>query len=305
MYDQCIVHGGFFDNFEYYYLTKKAFPDCEVKWRCITSHSREEVLAVLNEKYENIPPHVWRGIEVCKHRMGQFWRKPLMVDVLICPTNSAMYWFLQHNNIQATKAYIGLSDWSDIHPKQNKFYKNHLILGDERVYDYKGECNFKPYRKKILFDKFRKRQPKPAPYDYMLNLSLIERRFPREWMMELFNHYGMEHKFAAYSGHKNEKYYEWFNEMDNVDLVIPPFHDFMGMFENFIYTPYKDGSDATPRLIPECVFYNKGIDYYDKGLEMKSGGYWRYKDTMEDFDGLWLKEDDEIIKYIDKFLREI
>jgi hypothetical protein len=47
----------------------------------------------------------------------------------------------------------------------------------------------------------------------------------------------------------------------------------------------------------------KGIEYYDKGLEhMKSGGYYRYQDTMDDFFGLWLKEDDKIMEYIDKCL---
>ncbi len=29
-YDQDIVNGGFFDNFEYYYLTKKMFKDVKL-----------------------------------------------------------------------------------------------------------------------------------------------------------------------------------------------------------------------------------------------------------------------------------
>jgi hypothetical protein len=307
MYDQCIVHGGFFDNFEYYYIIKKVFKDCDVKWRCITEHPRDEVLAVLQEKYESIEQKVWNDIEVCKHSYKKFWRNPLMIDVLVCPTNSAMYWFLKHGNIQAAKSYIGLGDWRDIHPKQNKYYKNHYVLCDERVYQYGDECNWRPYRKKILFDKYKEKDNFRAPdYDYMLNLSLKERRFPREWLMELFKYYGLGNqvRFAAYSGHKNEEYYSWFNEIDDLDLVIPPFDDFMGMFRNFIYVPYRDGSDATPRLIPECIFYDKGIEYYDKGLEKKSGGYWRYQDTMNDFYGLWLKEDDEIMEYIEKCLKK-
>lgn len=303
MYDSCIIHGGFFDNFEYYYRVKQVFKDCEVKWRCITKHSRQDILDVLQEKYEGIEPKVWKDIEVCRYTMNKFWRKPLIIDVLICPTNSAIYWFLEHGNIQAARSYIGLADWKDIHPKQNKYYKKNYALGDERVFDYGDTCNFIPYRKKILFDKYKTRRSEPAPYDYMLNLSLKERRFSRDWMMELFNHYGYPNsRFAAYSGHKNKEYYSWFKDLENMDLVIPPFDDFMGMFENFIYVPYRDGTDATPRLIPECVFYNKGIEYYDKDLKMKSGGYWRYQDTMNNFEGLWLKEDDEIMEYIEKCL---
>ena len=305
MYDKCIVHGGFFDNFEYYYIVKKAFPNCEVKWRCITDHPKSDVIAILEDKYENIEPEVYRDIEVIKHKERTLWRNPLMIDVLICATNSAMYWFLNNGNIQAAKYYIGLSDWRDIHPKQNKYYPNHLILGDERVYDYKGACKLFPYRKKILFSKFKRQNIPVGEYDYMLNLSLVERRFPKEWIMELFKHYGYGHvSFGAYSGHKNEQYYSYFKDLDMVNLVIPPVKDFMGLFNNFIYIPYKDGTDATPRLIPECVFYEKGIEYYDKGFEhVRSGGYYRYQDTMyDDWTKLWLKEDDEIIGYIEECL---
>ena len=308
MYDECIVHGGFFDNFEYYYITKKVFKDCEVKWRCITNHTKEEVIDILEEKYDNIEPKVYKDIEVIKHRTKVFWKNPLVIDILICATNSAMYWFLEHGNIQAAKYYIGLSDWRDIHPKQNKFYKNHLILGDERVYDYKGDCNFQSYRKKILFDKFKNEDKFGAEYDYMINLSLIERRFPKKWIMELFNTFGYHHaSFAAYSGHKNEKYYSYFKDLDMVDLIIPPFKSFMDMFHTFIYVPYKDGSDATPRLIPECVYYNKNVEIYNKGFEdIKSGGYYRYQDTMnDDWLKLWLKEDDELMEIIDKCLNSL
>ncbi|GAG21295.1 unnamed protein product, partial [marine sediment metagenome] len=257
----------------YYYIVKQVFKDCDVKWRCITKHSKDDVLAVLKEKYQDIEPEAYRDIEVIKYTTRKFYRDPLMIDVLICPTNSAMYWFLEHGNIQAAKCYIGLGDWKYIHPKQNKYYANHKILCDERIFDYGDSCNWMPYRKKILFDRFKQKDSFCGKYDYLLNLSLIERRFSKEWMMKLFEYFGYGHvSFGAYSGHKNEQYYSYFKELDMVDLIIPPVDDFMGLFNTFIYIPYKDGSDATPRLIPECEYYNKSIYYYDKGLEVKSGG---------------------------------
>lgn len=303
MYDQDIIHGGFFDNFDYYYIVKEVFKDCDVRWKCITNFKRSEVLAVLKEKYD-VDPEVFKGIDVIKHGINQFHRNPLKVDVLICATNSAMFWFLENNNVQVAKSYIGLSDWRDIHPKQNKYYPNHYILGDERVYDYGGDCNFRPYRKKILFDKYIKREmPTKAKYNYMLNLSLVERRFPKEWIMKMLKHFGYpDKKFAGYVGSKNTDYYSYFNDMESIDMVIPPFDDFMGMFNDFIYLPYKDGTDATPRLIPEMVFFGKGIGYYDKGISMKSGGHYRYLDTINNFGGLWLQENDEIMGYIEKCL---
>lgn len=304
MYDEDIVHGGFFDNFEYYYLTKQVFKDCEVKWRCITSHSKDEVIALLEDKYQDIEPEVYRDIEVIKHKAKVLYRDPLMIDVLICPTNSAMYWFLKHGNIQAAKYYIGLADWKDIHPKQNKYYKNHLILGDERVFDYGDLCNFLPYRKKILFDKYNDRYYEYGRYDYLLNLSLKERRYSKEYLMELFRYYGYPHvSFACYSGFKNKEWYSWINDLQLVHLIIPPVNNFMHLFQKFIYLPYTDGTDATPRLIPECVYYGKEVEVYN-GFGTKSGGYWRYMDTFEDdWLKLWLKEDDEIIGHIDKCLK--
>jgi len=303
LYDQDIVHGGFFDNFDYYYRVREVFKDCNVRWKCITSASKSNVISILQEKY-NVDPEVFKGIDVIKHGLNKFYRDPLKVDVLVCATNSAMYWFLQNGNIQVAKSYIGLADWKDIHPKQNKFYPNHYILGDERVFDYGDKCNFIPYRKKILFDKYIKREQTQEPkYNYMLNLSLIERRFTKEWIIEMLEFFGYpDKKFVGYVGSKNKDYYSYFNDMENIDEAIPPFDDFMGMFKTFIYLPYKDGTDATPRLIPECVFFDKGYEYWDKGINIKSGGYWRHQDTMKDFNGLWLKEDDEIMEYIEKCL---
>jgi len=301
MYDECIVHGGFFDNFEYYYIVKQVFKDCDVKWRCITNHSRDDVLDILQDKYQDIEPKVYKDIEVVKHISRKFYRDPLMIDVLICPTNSAMYWFLEHGNIQAAKSYIGLGDWKDIHPKQNKYYKNHVVLCDERIFDYGESCNWRPYRKKILFDKYKQKEY-GQEYDNLLNLSLVERRFSREYMEKVMNTF--PGTWAAYTGHKNEKYYAWINERQDSKLIIPPVKDFMGLFNRFVYLPYKDGTDATPRLIPECVYYNKKISYYDYSEKdiVKSGGYYRYQDTKNDFESLWLKNNDEIISIIEDIL---
>jgi hypothetical protein len=307
MYDECIVHGGFFDNFEYYYIVKKVFKDCEVKWKCITSHSKDDVVAMLEDKYEGIEPRVYKDIEVIKHKSRVLHRNPLLIDVLVCATNSTMYWFLKHGNIQAAKFYIGLADWKEIHPKQNKYYKNHVVLADERVFDYGNSCKWMPYRKKILFDKYKPKDYLEGKYDYLVNLSLRERRFSKEWMMKVFKHYGYPStSFACYSGFKNQEYYSWMNDLCGIDLIIPPVDNFMRLFNTFIYLPYSDGTDATPRLIPECVYYNKGIEYYKTGLDKKSGGYHRYMDTVNDnWMKLWLKENDEVVEHIEGGLREV
>jgi len=300
-YDQCIVNGGFFDNFEYYYLIKKHFTDCNVIFRLLTDHPKEDVVKILTDKYENIEEEVFEHILIGPYFCGKLLREPVACsDILFCATNSAIYWILQNGNMLSTKFYLGLADYKDIHPKQTKLYKNSLTLADERVFNYKG-INWKPYRKKILFDKFKKKEYS-AKYDYMLNVSLVTRRYSREYILSLFDELGGS--VALYTGQKNKDYYAWVQEEGRAALIVPPVEEFMGLFKTFVYLPYNDGFDATPRLIPECKFYGKEIMYFDEMMETKSGGYYRYKDTMEDFKGLFLNENDEVIKIVEQILEE-
>ena len=192
-----------------------------------------------------------------------------------------------------------MADWRNIHPKQDKYYQNSLILCDERIFNYSDDINWKSYRKKILFDKYKNRDY-DEKYDNLLNLSLIERRFSPDYIKKVMHTY--PGTWVAYTGHKNEKYYAWIDEREDATLVVPPVNDFMGLFHRFIYIPYKDGWDATPRLMPECIFYGKQLSYYNDGRDIRSGGFYRYQDTMRDYKGLWLKEDDEILSHIETML---
>lgn len=292
IYDSCIVHGGFFDNFEYYYLIKKNFPECKVKYRLITKHPKSDVIAMLDDKYEDVSD-VYKDIEVLPFQYTKFYRNPLVMDIIFCATNSAMYWFLKNQSFQMARNYIGLSDYWHIHSSQKKIYKNSIMLGDERIFDY-----VRPYRKKILFDKYKKKKF-DGTYDYMLNLSLSERRYSKEFLMNIFKiHKG---SYVIYTGIKNKEFYKWLKELDFIKLIYPPIENFFDLFKTFIYLPYTNGKDSTPRLIPECVFYGKEIEFYSSGK--RSGGYYRYKDTKEDFNGLWLKDTDEIIDIVKSCLK--
>lgn len=300
-YDQCIVNGGFFDNFEYYYLIKKLFTNCNVMFRLLTDHPKEDVIKILTDKYEDIEEEVFEHIIMGPYFCGKLLREPVAVpDILFCATNSAIYWMLQNGNFLSTKFYIGLADYKDVHPKQNKLYKNSLTLADERVFKYEG-INWKPYRKKILFDKFRKKNY-GSKYDFMLNVSLVSRRYSREYMLSLFDE--LKGTIALYTGQKNKDYYSWVKEEGLAELIVPPVDEFMGLFKTFVYLPYNDGFDATPRLIPECKFYGKEVIYFDEMMPTKSGGYYRYQDTIQDFNGLFLNKNDEVVRIINMALEE-
>lgn len=300
-YDKCIVNGGFFDNFEYYYLVKKKFTNCNVIFRLLTSHSKEDVIKILNDKYENIEQKVFDDIVIGPYYFKSLIKNPVLVpDILFCATNSAIYWLLKNGNLLATKFYIGLADYERSHPKQNKVYKNSITLADERIFNY-TDILWKPYRKKILFDKFKKKEY-GGKYDYILNVSLLDRRFSRDFIIDLISRFSGS--FSLYTGEKNKDYYSWVEEEKLAKLIIPPVDDFMGLFKTFIYLPYTNGFDATPRLIPECKFYGKDVVYLEDLDYKKSGGYYRYLDTKENFDSLFLTENDEVIKLIELVLEE-
>jgi uncharacterized short protein YbdD (DUF466 family) len=290
------VNGGFFDNFEYYYLVKSVFKNCDVVYRVLTDHPRDDVINILSDKYENIEQSVYDNIDVGPYYFGHVFRKPLRVDILFCATNSAVFWFLTHRNIQAAKFMIGLADYLPIHEKQEKYFPKNVTLCDERFFQF-TDINWQPYRKKILFDKFKDKNYS-SKYDYMINLSLVDRRYSKEFMIELVN--SLDGSCCIYTGHKNKEYYSWLKEI-NVDVIIPPVEDFMGLYKTFIYIPYNNGWDATPRLPAEAAFYRKNVLYYDK-WNIKAGGYYRHKDIIENFEGLYLKEDDEVINLIENVL---
>lgn len=293
-YDQDIVNGGFFDNFEYYYLAKKMFKDFDVRLRLISDATENQIGDFINDKYEDVEPFIFDGIEAIKHQVNMRLLKPIKPDWLFCATNSSLYWFLKNGGFTVSENVIAMGDYLDHHPKYDKYFCNFYFFYDDRVFEPRSELDV-PYRKKILFDKYRKKEF-GNKYDYMLNMALVERRFSKEFFNKLFkDHQGT---YVVYVGSKNEEYYSWMNDLDFVTLIKPPVKDFMGLFKTFIYIPYNNGWDATPRLIPECVFYNKDIIYYDNDSNIKAGGYYRFKDTKENYKGLWLKEYDEVYQFI-------
>lgn len=296
-YDEDIANGGFYDNFEYYYILRKYFGS-DVIYKCSTSHSEENCLAQLNDKYENIEDDIWNGIQFMPHERGKIFHnnKVKIVFGAIC---ASLIWFIRHKNILVADEYIGLCDIPELIP-MSTYYAHSKLLYDERVFPPEGR--YKPYRKKILFDKYRKKEF-GEKHDYMINLALAERRYDKKFMINLINEltrYGKN--VAVYIDRKNKEFYSWLKVYKKeVTIYEPPIESFMSLFKTFVYIPYTDGHDSTPRLIPECKFYDKEIMMRTEGFK-KSGGHYRFKDTQENFESLWLKEDDEIISIVEEVL---
>ena len=69
-----------------------------------------------------------------------------------------------------------------------------------------------------------------------------------------------------------------------------------------LYLPSVRGFDPSPRLIPECLYFEKNIIYHNfKSIKkFKDGAYYRWLDCLNGLDKVWLREDDKIFKIIEE-----
>jgi len=85
----------------------------------------------------------------------------------------------------------------------------------------------------------------------------------------------------------------------DIEFALMPYKNLFDNFGTYIYTPIERKWDCSPRFLAECKFYNKqvmlyDIDYFEEDLGLK----YRWYDINENFDSLFLNEDDKIIEII-------
>ena len=89
---------------------------------------------------------------------------------------------------------------------------------------------------------------------------------------------------------------EEYDCIDDVDQVLAPLDNFFEQFDIYIYTPVERKFDCSPRLVTECIFYNKevliNLNYVDIGLQT------RYNDAKNNIRSLQLDDNDEIREII-------
>ena len=157
---------------------------------------------------------------------------------------------------------------------KNNNKDNVYILQDDRVYDpvIKNGIN---YKKRILLDRLN---PVVVHEDRPMVYATTNCRDT--------NLTGFPHNTLVISD----------KEYDGFECVIPPVHNIFEKFHTFIYTPVARKWDCSPRFIVECEYHDKEVEYHDIDYwEEDKGLYWRKWDIDNDFESLYLKDDDEII----------
>ncbi len=169
--------------------------------------------------------------------------------------------------------------------------KNVWILQDDRVYD-PVKLNGINYKKRILFDRLKKiNSHKNAFLVYATkncrNLDNYE---------ELLKY---SNNILVITNEENKP-----KPIEGFKFVVPPVDNLFEEFSTYIYTPVTRKWDCSPRFIAECKYYDKNIIYHkidywneDRGL------FWRNWDIENNFDSLYLRPDDEIIRILKNIIK--
>jgi hypothetical protein len=165
--------------------------------------------------------------------------------------------------------------------------KNNVwILQDNRVYAPVA-VNGVDYKKRILFDKLR--SVTATSTAHLVYATKNCRNFNN--YQELLQY---SDNILAITNEENKP-----QPISGITFVTPPVDDIFEKFGTYIYTPVERKWDCSPRFIAECKYYNKqviyhNIDYWHEDL----GLYWRKWDIDNDFESLFLKDDDSIVDVI-------
>jgi len=169
-------------------------------------------------------------------------------------------------------------------------------LQDNRI--YKKHINSYNYIKKILFKRFKPINSNNT--DLMMYITKNVRELSVDELNNIsskYKHYNSKISLVTNVDYKKE-------QIENFNLLKMPVENLMNRFGTYIYTPIKRKKDCSPRFIAECKFYKKNvifhnIDYLEEDLGLK----WRIHDIENNFESLFLKENDEIINLINTIIK--
>ncbi len=124
------------------------------------------------------------------------------------------------------------------------------------------------------------------------------RDLTREYVKNLVSEYNDEFIYVA-----NKTYN--FKNIERLVPIAPPVVDINNAFDKYIYTKTLFQSDCSPRFIAECHYFGKEVVYHDIDyLDTDLGLKYRIYDIENNFDSLFLNEDDEIIGILKGIINE-
>lgn len=303
-----LCSGSFYDSFEYFCMLRKKFNTCLI---LVLSESKGEIWKTIKDRYDVDLDELEKDIKIVPKNVHFANEHPKVVKirtkVLFSPSMSAiaqMYRYsvliphhhvvvsqeVPYDNPDVVKAFTGRS-----------YVYNITMLRDDRVFPVFPRYMNRTYRQTINFDIF-KTLSYPVDDRCLINVCTDHKCYPVEELVQMMDRH-FPKRWLIYT---KRKWYDKYKELesDNVSVELAPLDNFMNRFDKMLYLPSLRALDPSPRLLAECFYFGKKVIYYNFG-DVKDGGYWRWKDCLEDFDKLKMTENDEIFGIIGEYLDEI
>ena len=266
------ICGHTYEAIEYFWILSKQTKSLLL----LPEMNKDQLLVVLEDKYNFNKEEVNYILE---HTRFEFYNLILVKTIIF--TDGGLIRIQEYLSKLLVNNIIFFACGDRTIFQSNLIFKpNVKILYDERVYGNHASYNnisYIHYPKKILFSRFRSLNKK-LDNRYLIygttncrevkdyEIQDIKLKYPDK---ELFFIDTLLHK------------------------TIP---DFLHKFNSYIYTPTPRKFDCSSRLIPECTFYNKEVIYQipnlDEYLEIDTGLKYRKFDTENNFESLFLIEED-------------
>lgn len=241
----------------------------------LAEFNREQFYEIIKNKYNFNEAIIQNILDCTTFNVGE---RPSLVKAKNIVFTDGAYNRLNNMTILA-QSVILFSCGEKISNKKHNWH----ILQDERIY---GTClNSINYKKKILFS----------------GLNTIIKSEERSLVYLTKNCRGIFEEDAYELFSRNEKFIIVSNDQEeynflNVEKYHPPVDNIFERFNKYIYTPVARQWDCSPRFIAECKFYNKEVEYFKIDyLDIDLGLKFRRWDIDNDFQSLFLEDDDEIV----------
>ena len=296
------VTGHIYEVFEYYLVLRKYFRTA--MFFHAPTISKERILNSLRDKY-SVPWESYAQDFYHSDRVERIIGAESCVTIL-CDGNIKSLW--DSCIVLATPVLLGFRcgnyDFNSV-CVETSLYNNFTFLQDYRVYARNSEpqgCPFLTidYRKKFNFSAFRRPEDCVCSTDTALlyltrNCRYMSPSGVRE-VMEAFPH----DRYLILTPTPDE--YDVLKS-SRVRVVQPPVYPFFKSFSTYIYTPIPRRFDCSPRLITECAYYGKPVqyfldeDYQDVGLQVRR----RDIESKDGLRSLTLKDDDRIVDIVSAY----
>ena len=176
---------------------------------------------------------------------------------------------------------------------------NVILLGDDRTKWYYDDLWDEKYRIKINFEIFN--NCNFTGNGIFINLYTDHKNYEIDEIIQYVKKNNVKKVLLCVHKNSINRYSNIKIEGVDVEISTTPIKDLMNRFDTYVYFPTKRKWDVSPRLIPESKWYGKKVDYVDHG-KIKDGSYYRYIDTVDNFDSLILKKNDEIIDILGRYI---